>query len=69
MSIMSPYRQRTSRLRTLIICLVVALSSFGYLVRWSGSDRVTDTGVSIVAAVATTGAVWNAVSLCRRGET
>ena len=53
------------RVRTLGICVAVAAMCVGYFARFGRVDATTDGGVSVVAAVAATGAIVNAVSLYR----
>ena len=58
-------RLHQHRLRTIGLCVAVLALCIGYFTRWGSVDRVTDGGVSIVAAVAATGIVANAVSIYR----
>ena len=57
--------RRIAALRTFVLCLLIALAAGGYLIRFGRADRVVDAGVSLVAAVATTGMVCNVVTLYR----
>ena len=57
--------RKSAAIRTFVLCLIVVLAAAGYLVRFGRADRVVNGGVSLVAAIATTGLVFNAVTIHR----